>query len=88
MVVLPGGPAVTVERLSSVGAHGIDVHLLGLSDKGRLVHACFSDGNITTTVEPSDVFDSDSMATWSRNYPSGFALMDHATRLEHTLWSM
>ncbi|RKH01617.1 CHAT domain-containing protein [Corallococcus carmarthensis] len=89
-VELPGDPAVTARRLALVGVQGIDVHLLGLSEQGRLVHACFSNGKVATVDESVEVFDVGAMEAWSKMYPSGFSLMDSrdpfgAQAVEHVM---
>jgi len=60
---------------------GIDVVMLGLSEKGILVRLHVANGVGHLEREPENVFDGSKFQTWTQKYPYGYALAKDTTNL-------
>jgi hypothetical protein len=60
---------------------GIDIILLGLSEKGMLVRLHVTNGRADLQREPAEVFAGSKFQTWTQKYPYGYAQVSDAMNL-------
>jgi hypothetical protein len=66
---------------AELSLQGIDVVMLGLSEKGALVRLRVTNGVADLQREPGGVFSGPKFQTWSQKYPYGYAQVKDAMNL-------